>query len=272
MTEKYFHLEYSNHTAIVTMDRPDRLNAFNETMWDEFGETVGRLTKQLPRVVVLTGAGNTFSAGFDVNPDNPQVSALMTAIQAGDRTPIENLIGRIRHIVDGFTGLPVPIIAAVNGKAYGGGAELAVRCDMRVLEPGAVICFSEVRLGLMPDWGGGAALSRLVGPAHAADLVLTGREVSAEEALAMGLANRVTAPGQALAVSMELAKRIAQNGPRAVRSALEVIRSSGRLSLNESFELEMKRAVSLIASGECFHGISAFLSDKTPEFPDIRED
>lgn len=272
MAGKHFHLEYSNSIAIVKMSRPQRLNTFNEIMWDEFGETVGRLARNLPRAVVLTGTGAAFSAGFDVNPDNPQVSALMAAIQAGNRSPIQELIGRIRHVVDTFTGLPVPIIAAMNGKAYGGGAELAVRCDLRVMDPGAVICFSEVSLGLMPDWGGGAALTRLAGPARAADLILTGREVTAGEASAMGLANRVSEPGKALAESIELAERIAKNGPRAVRSALEVIRSYGRMSLEESLELEMKKAVSLIASGECFHGISAFLSNQTPEFPDIDKD
>jgi len=87
--------------------------------------------------------------------------------------------------------LPVPIIAAINGLAFGGGAELAVRCDMRVMDPGAVICFSEVRLGLMPDWGGGVALSRLLGRSLAADHILTARRVNADEALDMGLVNQV---------------------------------------------------------------------------------
>jgi len=177
-------LEYLDHIAIIRFERPERRNAFNEVMWTEFDGIITQLKQKIPRVVILTGAGDTsFSAGFDVNVDNPQVSDLIEVIETHDRVPVEKLIRRIRSVVDRLFDLPVPIIAAVNGIAYGGGAELAVRCDMRVMNPDAVICFSEVRLGLMPDWGGAAALPRLIGPARAAEMILTAREVTSEEAL-----------------------------------------------------------------------------------------
>ena len=138
-----------------------------------------------------------------------------------------------------------------------------------VVDPGAVFCFSEVRLGLMPDWGGGVALTRLIGPGRAADLILTARKVSAEEALSLGLANRVSESDGALAAALELAGAIAKNGPRAVRRALEVLRRTPGLSQSDALTLEMDRAVALIASGECAHGITAFMSRKEPEFPDL---
>ncbi|MBW2631869.1 MAG: enoyl-CoA hydratase/isomerase family protein [Deltaproteobacteria bacterium] len=262
-------LERDGHIAIVTLDRPGRRNAFDEEMWSNLEDVVSELAGKLPRVVVVTGAGEkAFCAGFDVNPDNPQVSGLIGAVQDHDRGPVEILIRRIRGVVDGLVSLPVPVIAAMNGIAYGGGAELAIRCDLRIADPGIIISFSEVRLGLMPDWGGGVSLTRLVGPSIAADLILSARRVTAEEALKLGLVNRISEQGKALKNSMALAEIIAGHGPRAVRHALKVIRKSLDLSLEDALDLETEEAADLIASGECYHGIMAFLSKEKPEFPD----
>jgi enoyl-CoA hydratase len=242
-------------------------------MWNELEQVVAKLQENMPRVIVLTGSGDkAFSTGFDVNIDNPQVYNLIQAVQGHHRPPVEKLIRRIRNAVDSLVCLPIPIIAAINGKAYGGGAELAVRCDLRVMDPDAVISFSEVRMGLMPDWGGTAALTRLVGSARAADMILTAREVKAREALDLGLVNRISSSAKVLDESVELAETIAKNGPRAVRFALEVIRSTGDMSLQDALELEAERAVTLITSGECYHGISAFLSKEEPSFPDIEDE
>lgn len=143
--------------AMVVLRRPDRMNAFNQTMFKELESASGELSSApLPRAVIFTGAGSkAFCCGFDVNPDNPMVAKMARAIERGDKKPIARSIGVVRAAVDRFAALPVPIIAAINGVAFGGGAELAVRCDLRVMDPAAQICFSEVRLGLMPDWGGG---------------------------------------------------------------------------------------------------------------------
>lgn len=263
-------LHRQQHLAVVTLDRPQRRNAFDADMFDELERVTAELKKQLPRAVVITGAGsNAFCAGFDVNPDNPMVAGIMDAVSAHDDGPARTMIARLRQSVDGFIGLPVPLIAALNGIAYGGGAELAVRCDLRVIDPGAVICFSEVRLGLMPDWGGGATLSRLIGPSKAADLILTARQVEAAEALQLGLVNRVSSPGTALDEAISLGEAISQNGPQAVRRALAVIRQSPQMSLDDALDLEAGHAAALIASAECVYGVAAFLEKKAPEFPDI---
>jgi enoyl-CoA hydratase len=257
------------HVAVLTLDRPDKRNAFDEAMWASLESAVAAVRERLPRAVVVTGAGDkAFSAGFDVSPENPQVARLVTALGEKDRQPIEQLIGRIRSAVDRFVMLPVPVIAAVNGLAYGGGAELAVRCDLRVMDPGAVISFSEVRLGLMPDWGGGVALTRLVGQARAAELILTGRKVGAQEAFSIGLVNRVSEKGSAVDLAMEIAGAIAANGPKAVRHALLVIRKTPDMPIAEALHFESERAVDLIESGECIEGIGAFLGKREPEFKD----
>jgi len=269
MTEQGIFLERKGRVVVVTLRRPSRQNAFNQAMFLELSRIARELKMNLPRAIVITGEDKIFCAGFDVNPDNPWVAELIAAVEKSDDAPARRFIRDMRAIVDAFVALPVPIIAAVNGLAFGGGAELAVRCDLRVMDPDAMICFSEVRLGLMPDWGGGAALAHLIGSSRAADLILTGRKVLAGEAINFGLANRISRPGQCLDDAMNLADMISKNGPRAVRGALNVIRESRNQSLHQSLDLEADHAISLIVSGECFHEVSAFLEKREPEFPDI---
>ncbi|MCX5848101.1 MAG: enoyl-CoA hydratase/isomerase family protein [Deltaproteobacteria bacterium] len=260
-------LKRQGHIAIITLDRPAKLNAFDQYMWDCLDKVVAELKQSLPRVIVLTGAGDkAFCAGFDVNPENPLLTPLISAAEIHDKEPAYDLIRRVRTSTDSLVSLPVPIIAAINGLAYGGGAEIASRCDLRVMDPQAVICFSEVRLGLMPDHGGVVGLTHLVGASRASDLILTARKVDAEEAFQLGLTNRISAPGKALEEALSLALSIAQNGPRAVRHALSVIRKTGDLTTQEALELETQEAVALIASGECIHGVAAFLTRQKANF------
>jgi len=267
-----YRLEHQDKVAVVIFDRPERRNAFDEAMWCDLERVTAQLAQSLPRAIVVTGAGKAFCAGFDVNPDNPQVAGLIGAVERKERAPVEALISRLQAAVDGLASLPVPVIAAINGDAFGGGAELASRCDLRIMDPAARICFSETRLGLMPDWGGGPGLAKLIGASAAADLILTGRRIGADEAFGLGLINRVSAPGQTLEEAIDLAGTIAQNGPRAVRHALAVIRRVHELPMQQALELERNAAVELIVSGECMHGITAFLSKQEPVFPDIPPD
>ena len=269
MADYGIRLEREGQIAVVIFDRPGRQNTLDEHMWACMEQVVTELKARLPRAVVLTGSGDrAFCAGFDVNLENPMVARLIDAVQKHEKGPAYDLIRRVRTITDSLAMLPVPIIAAINGLAYGGGAEIATRCDLRVMDPGATICFSEVRLGLMPDHGGVVGLTRLLGASRAADLILTARKVGAEEALQMGLINRISPPGKALEDARELARAIAENGPRAVRHALKMIRRTVDISTTDALELETEEAVTLIASGECIHGITAFLSKQKPVFPE----
>jgi len=255
--------------AVITLNRPERLNAFNRDMFYALAEITEQLKQNLPRAIVITGGEKDFSAGFDVNPDNPLVGDLIEAVKNHKREPVDKLISLIRKTTDDFTGLPVPVIAAISGKAYGGGAELAARCDIRIADPESRFCFSETKLGLMPDWGGGVALTRLAGTGISAELILTARTFDSEEALRIGFINRISKPGGSLNEALSMAETIAKNGPAAVRACLRVIRAGTGIPLNEALDLESDEAAELITTGECFHGISAFLSKKEPEFPDI---
>lgn len=269
MSESHITLEFKDKIAIVTLNRPARLNAFNDEMFDKLERITAELLNALPRSVIITGSGErSFSAGFDVQPDNPIVKRIVDAVSTKDKSPAKQAIAHIRRVVDAFVSMPVPIIAAVNGDAYGGGAELAVRCDLRVMSRDAVFCFSEAKLGLMTDWGGGATLVQLVGASKAADLLLTARKVFADEALGIGLVNRVVDKDAVMPEAIAIAGQIAENGPNAVRHMLALVRNSRNLSLDASLQEEAERAVSLIVSGECFHGVSAFLERRKPEFPD----
>jgi len=262
-------LKREGYIALVTLDREHKKNAFDAHMFKALKIVTQELKTDLPRAVVLTGAGEqAFSAGFDVGLDNPMTARLFNAVNTGDEEMAMEVIQEFRQIVDDFVNLPIPIIAGVNGLAYGGGAELAVRCDMRIMDESAGICFSEVRLGLMPDWGGGAYLSKLVGTAAASDLILTARVVGAKEAKALGLVNQVSEKGCCLHQAMELAGRISRNGPKAVQQALAVIRESRELPMSQALVSEARAAARLIVSGECIHGITAFMEKKPPEFPD----
>lgn len=270
MDTELIRLEQKGHVAVVTINRPERKNAFNESMFNRLGVIAQELKAKPPRAVVITGAGeSSFCSGFDVNPDNPMVDKIVKAMSTGDIDPSKQLIRAIRKVVDEFISIPVPLIAALNGSAYGGGAELAVRCDLRVMDPGAVICFSEVRLGLMPDWGGGPALARLIGPSRAADLILTARKVSPPEALSLGIVNRISGNDSVLAEAVSLAEMIAENGPRAIRNGLALLRENQNLPYSTMLDKEEALAAALISSGECVHGVGAFLEKKKPVFPDI---
>ncbi len=260
-------VERSGHVAIVTLRRPHKRNALSEALWKGLAAAAQQLEQTPPRAVVVTGEGDAFCAGMDLNPANPQMAGLAEAAQTHDQAPMRTLLAALRPSIDAFVGLPVPIIAAVNGLAYGGGAELAVRCDLRVMDPEAKLCFSEVRLGLMPDMGGCWALTRLVGPAVATDLICTARRISGKEAAALGVVNRVSAPGKALEEAIELAEQIAVNGPRATRASLAVIRRCPEIDEAQGLALERDLAVELMASGECIHGIAGLMSRSEPTFP-----
>ena len=268
MSDARVELEYRGHVAVVSLARPARKNAMSAAMWAALGEVATQLQARVPRVVVLTGQGDAFCAGMDVNPDNPHVMTIGQAIARHDPEPVRGILRDIHAVLDRLFGLPVPVVGAINGVAYGGGAELAMRCDVRVAEPTATLCFSEVKLGLMPDWGGGVALARQVGTARAAELILTARKIDAAEALALGLVNQRSAAGRCLDAALAVAGSIASNGPRAVRAALDVLRRAHDLPWRDALALEIDAATDLIASGECQVGIAAFLTRTPPRFPD----
>lgn len=255
--------------AVLTLDRPKRKNALDDRMWRALGAGVAALERAAPRVLVVHGAGGAFCAGMDVNPANPLILKFLEALQTGSVEAVREHLSMARAIFDRLAALPCPRIAAIEGPAFGGGAELALCCDLRVADENARIAFSEARLGLMADIGGSVRLTRLVGPSRAADLLCTTRVVPPAEALAMGLVNRVAPAGQVLEAALALAAEIAANGPRAVRAALAVVRAAAAGEDDaRALERELDAASRLIVTGEVVEGVTAFMEKRKPQWAD----
>jgi len=256
--------------ALVVLDRPERQNMLDSQMVEQLAAVAADLEADLPRAVVVTGSGDAFCTGVDLNPTtNPAVEQLMYAVQRHDRPAVEALLDQTRSAVDRLVGLPVPVIAAVNGPAWGAGAELALRCDLRVMDGSATLCLIGVRMGLAPSLGGGAALVRLAGPSRAADLLLTARKLPAVEAFSLGLANRLAEPGKAMDNALRLAFSISRNGQHAVRAALRLVRESPGLDSRSALALERDAAAHVVMSGDFLIAMRAALNKGEAVFPDV---
>lgn len=242
-------------TAVVTIDRPAQLNALNAQVLDALDSAITELAADdTLRAVVITGAGRAFVAGADI----AQMRSL-TAIQA------ERFAGKGQAVFDRLAALPVPVIAAVNGYALGGGCELAMACDIVLAGDKAVFGQPEVKLGLIPGFGGTQRLARRVGLTRALDLCLTARNVKADEAVAIGLAAR-RVEGDVLEEALRVADGIAALGPVAVRLCKRVVHE------NADAELATGLAAERTAFGLCFstddqrEGAAAFLDKRPAEF------
>lgn len=241
--------------AIVTIDRPEALNALNAEMLGELGVALELAEADLDvRALIITGVGRAFVAGAD----------------------IENL----QRLADGFSGreaalagqdlmntlaaLPFPTIAAINGFALGGGLELALAADLRVASTEARLGLPEVTLGLIPGYGGTQRLPRLIGLGRALDLILTGRHVAAAEALELGLVNRVEE--DALAGARELAQACLGNAPIALGLAKEAVVRGLDVTLPQGLEIEADLFGMASTTEDMKEGTAAFLEKRAPDF------
>ncbi|MFZ0698970.1 MAG: enoyl-CoA hydratase-related protein [Thermoplasmata archaeon] len=208
------------------------------------------------RALVLTGDGQFFSAGADLKEmATLGLDGAMGIVRRG-----HELFGRM-------AGLRVPVIAAINGLALGGGLELALACDLRVAGESAKLGAPEVNFGLMPAYGGTQRLSRLVGSAKAKELIFTGTMIPAAEALRLGLVNKVVPAGQELRAARDLAHTIAQKAPKAVQASKRAIDEGRERPLSEGLELEAKLfETEVLPSEDLGEGIAAFVEHRPPKF------
>jgi enoyl-CoA hydratase len=261
MEEPHALVERRGHVLIVTMNRPAARNALSGPMmelmrqaWDTVDGDPGI------RVCVLTGAGGAFCAGADLKA--------MTSSHPGDRFQGGDLdVSVIEPLLKGRR-LSKPLIAAVEGPAVAGGTEILQACDIRVAGASARFGVSEARWGLFPLGGSAVRLTRQIPYTVAADLLLTGRHITAAEALSIGLIGHVVPDGQALEAALEIAAAIAANGPVAVRAILRVIRETEGMAENEAFALEAKVGMAVFASEDAKEGPRAFAEKRRPQFRD----
>ena len=245
--------------AILTIDRQDKLNALNPQVVEELGQALLELDVDPPRAIIVTGAGSrAFIAGADI--------AVMSEMGPMEAKRFAELGHAATALLDRS---PVPTIAAVNGFALGGGCEVALACDMRVAAENALLGFPEVSLGILPGMGGTQRLPRLVGPGVAKELIFSGRRIRAEEALRIGLVNRVVPEGEALSAAKEIASQIAANGPLAVRMAKASANRALDVDLISGLEYEADQFGLLFSTEDAKEGMGAFVEKRKAEFKGI---
>jgi enoyl-CoA hydratase len=254
-------IERRGHVLIVTMNRPRARNALSGPMMELMRQAWDTVDGDPEiRVCVLTGAGGAFCAGADLKA--------MTSSHPGDRFQGGDLdVSVIEPLLKGRR-LTKPLIAAVEGPAVAGGTEILQACDIRVAGASARFGVSEARWGLFPLGGSAVRLPRQIPYTVAADLLLTGRHITAAEALSIGLIGHVVPDGQALGKALEIAGAIAANGPVAVRAILRVIRETEGMAENEAFALEAKVGMAVFASEDAKEGPRAFAEKRQPRFRD----
>jgi enoyl-CoA hydratase len=248
----------SGPVATVTLNRPSVLNALNVRMLDELSDTFAQLDGEKSlRAVILTGAGpKAFAAGADIGELNALPHARAAEAQARKGQALTTQIERMR----------LPVIAAVNGFALGGGCELAMACDVRIASENAKFGQPEVNLGILPGYGGTQRMTRLIGEGMAMYLCLTGEMIDAHEALRVGLVQRVTPLDGLLAEARRIAELIAAKAPLAVEATKRSIVDGGSLGLPDALALEALLFGQVVMTDDFREGSRAFLDKRKADF------
>jgi enoyl-CoA hydratase/carnithine racemase len=255
--------------ADVRMNRPDKMNALDSAMFAALIET-GEALRADPavRAVVLSGVGRSFCAGLDVASfasmaDPGAVTEAVPRVAVPADSPVA---ASAQHAVFVWRAIPVPVIAAVHGHALGGGCQLALGADLRIVHPDAQLSVLEIRWGLVPDMCGTQLLPELVGLDVAKELTFTGRMVGGEEAVRIGLATRTSQ--QPYEDALAMATGIAGRNPHAIRAAKTLFGLAGRVPLAEGFAAEQREIRALIGSPNQVEAVSAFFAKRDPVFAD----
>lgn len=243
--------------STVTVNRPDKLNALNSKMLGELEECFRAIASDAEvRVVVLTGAGEkAFVAGADVG----ELAALTTL----DGREFARRGQRVFQLIES---LGKPVIAAVNGYALGGGCELAMACALRIASETARFGLPEVKLGIIPGYGGTQRLARLIGKGRAMELALVGEPVTAQEAYRLGLVNQVVPPSELIPACEAMARKIIANAPLAVRFVLEAVNHGLEMTLEEGLFLESNLFALCCTTEDMKEGTRAFLEKRRAQF------
>ena len=254
MAYEHIQVDVEPPIATVTLNRPKVLNALSPELVGEVNQALRELDgDDRVRAVVLTGGPKVFAAGADIG-DMAERSAAeqLNRDQTGAWSPI--------------SGFKKPLIAAVNGYCLGGGCELALACDIRIASENASFGQPEINLGIIPGGGGTQRLTRLVGEGRAMELILTGDIIDAKTAFAIGLVNHVVPADQLEAKTMEIANRIAEKGPIALRLAKEAVKLASRSNLDEGLRRELDLFALCFSTEDKDEGVKAFLEKRKPAF------
>jgi len=249
-------IERRDRVAIITINRPEKRNALNIQTRAEGAAALDELSEdESVRVVIFTGAGDkAFVAGADI------------AEFAGRTALAQRAVMLDRGLFNAVDTFPKPVIAMVNGYCLGGGCELALACDIRIASETASFGQPEINLGIIPGGGGTQRLTRLVGEGKAMEMILTGEIINAQEAFRLGLANHVVPADQLQTKTMEVANRIAEKSPVALRLAKEAVKAASRSNLDEGLRREVDLFALCFSSEDKDEGVSAFLEKRKADF------
>lgn len=246
--------QYAHQIALIQLNRPKDLNALNLQLMQELRDALQQLDKnENVRVIMITGNEQAFAAGADIK-------------QMADKSAIDMLVTDQFSTWDQIRKTKKPLIAAVSGFALGGGCELAMTCDMIIASETAKFGQPEIKIGVMPGAGGTQRLTRAIGKVKAMELVLTGRMISAEEALRYGLVNKVVPVEMYLREAVTLANEIAQMSPIAVQLAKEAVNRSFETHLDEGLNFERKNFYLTFASEDQKEGMKAFIEKRKADY------
>ena len=248
----FVNCELKDNIAIVTINRPEALNALNSQVPDDLAATFDAIDTNVVRAVVLTGAGEkSFVAGADIG----EMSTLTKAEGEAFGKKGNDIFRKIEQF-------PVPVIAAVNGFALGGGCEISMSCDIRICSENAMFGQPEVGLGITPGFGGTQRLARLIGAGMAKQLIYTARNIKADEALRIGLVNAVYPQEELMAAAEKMASQIAANAPIAVRACKKAINDGLQTDIDEAIVIEEKLFGSCFETEDQKEGMANFLRKK----------
>ena len=247
----------NNHIGTLTINRPDSLNAMNREVLIEFINELKKIQSEKDiRVIIITGSGEkAFIAGADIK--------LMQKMNREEAFEFANLGQELANLIEKSA---KPVIAAVNGYALGGGCEIALSCHLRIASDNAIFAQPEVKIGLLPGWGGTQRLPRIIGRGLANEIILTGRNVSAKEALDIGLVNKVVPQEELMNTCFDIANMILKNSPNAIAESIKLIRLAAGTKLKKGLSKEAKSFSELFETEETAEGLTAFVEKRPPKF------
>ena len=243
--------------GILTINRPDSLNAMNTEVLHEFINELKKIQSEKDiRVIIITASGEkAFIAGADIK--------LMQKMNREEAFEFANLGQELANLIEKSD---KPVIAAVNGYALGGGCEIALSCHLRIASDNAVFAQPEVKIGLLPGWGGTQRLPRIIGRGLANEIILTGRNVTAKEALDIGLVNKVVPQEGLMNTCFDIANMILKNSPNAIAESIKLIRLAAGTKLKKGLSKEAKSFSELFETEETVEGLTAFVEKRPPKF------
>ena len=251
----YIRTSIKKSIGYLNIDRPESLNAMNDEALDEFiSKTNDLISEPAIRVIIISGSGyKAFIAGADIK--------LMQQMDSKKALSFAEKGHRLTKLIESSK---KPIIAAINGYAFGGGTEIALACHLRLASEDAMFAQPEVKIGLVPGWGGTQRLPHIVGKGIANEMILTGGNVSAERAFEIGLVNKVVKKDILISECEKVAKLIISNSPNAIAESISLINVSSNEPTDAGLKIEAKKFSELFDSDETFEGLSAFIEKRPP--------